>query len=88
MPSNCINEIPGDWNWSCRGLVKLGFRNPSFGNAVLWFPEVKEAAMLRGAALQHPLVSCKHVALSPCTAPGLALTVSPTNVTLPLGLPG
>lgn len=44
MASHCINEFPGDWNWSCGGLVKLGFRNPSFGSAVCWFPAVNTAA--------------------------------------------
>lgn len=48
----------------------------------------KKLPVLRGSALQRPLVSHKHAALSPCTAPGLALTVSQTNTTLPLGLPG
>lgn len=42
--SNCINEFPGDWTWSWRGLVKLGFRNPFFRNAVLGLPAVKASA--------------------------------------------
>lgn len=44
MASNCINEFPGDWKWSCGGLVKLEFRNPSFWNNVLWRPAARAAA--------------------------------------------
>lgn len=44
VASNGINEFPGDWTWSCGGLVKLGFRNPSFRNTVLWLPAVQAAA--------------------------------------------
>lgn len=32
MVFNCINEFFGDWNWSCEGFVKLGFRNFFFCN--------------------------------------------------------
>lgn len=43
--SRCVNELPGDWNWRCGGLVKLGFRNPSFGSAVRCFPAVNTGAV-------------------------------------------
>lgn len=43
---------------------------------------------LCGAAPQCPPVSRRHVAPWPCTAPGLALPVLQTTMTLPLGLSG
>lgn len=88
MASNCINEFPGDWNQSFGGLVNWSSETLPSSTLCSGSQRSKLQPGLRGSALRRSLVSHKHAALSPCTAPGPALTISHTNLTLPLGLPG
>lgn len=88
MASNCFNEFPGDWKWSCRGLVQMEFRNPSFWNDVLRLPAVPAATSAAWAFLAahsgHPQT---HLSLA-LHSPGPGSHQLPDLYDPSLGLPG